>query len=49
MYLYKFAAEKQTNTVKLPAFSLRFKTEEHLLRDNESEITGENTFNKDLF
>ena len=28
---------------------LRFETEEHILRDNESEITGKNTFNGDHF
>ena len=40
---------QQTSTAKLLAFFLRFQTEESVLRVNESEITGENTFNGDLF
>ena len=35
--------------MKLPAFFLRFQTEEHVLRVNENKITGENTFNGDHF
>ena len=40
---------QQTSTAKLLAFFLRFQTEESVLRVNESEITGENTFNGDFF
>ena len=40
---------QQTSTVKLPAFFLRFQTKECILRVNKSDITGENTFNGDLF
>ena len=47
--MYQFAAAQQTSTVKLPAFFLRFQTKERILRVNESEITGENAFNRDLF
>ena len=43
--MYYFAAVQQTSTVKLPAFFLRFETEEHILRVNESEVTGESAFN----
>ena len=35
--------------MKLPAFFLKFETEECVLRVNKSEITGENTFNVDYF
>ena len=39
---------QQTSTVKLPTVFLRFQTEERLLKVDESEITGENAFNRDL-
>ena len=39
---------QQTITVKLPAFFLRFQTEECIRRVNKSGITGENAFNGDL-
>ena len=45
----QFAAAEETSTVKLPAFFLRFETEERVLRVDKSEITGENTFHEDLF
>ena len=38
---------QQTSTVKIAI--LRFHTKECILRANKSEITGENTFNGDLF
>ena len=47
--MYYFSSAQQTSTVKLPAFFLEFPTEEHVLRVNKSQITGENTFNGDLF
>ena len=34
--------------MKLPTMFLRFQTEERLLKVDESEITGENAFNRDL-
>ena len=46
--MYQFAAAQQTSTVKLPAFNLKFQTQERVLRVNKSEITGENAFNGDL-
>ena len=45
---FEFAAQ-QTSTVKLPAFFLRFQTEERVRRVNKSKITGQNTFNGDHF
>ena len=47
--MYEFAAAQQTSTLKLPAFFLRFQTEECVLRVNKSKITGENTFNGNNF
>ena len=47
--MYYVAAAQQTNTVKLPAFFLRFQTEERILMVKKGEITGENTFNGDHF
>ena len=43
------ATAQQTSTLKLPAFLLRFQTEEYVLRVNKSKITGENTFNGNNF
>ena len=44
-----FAAVQQTSTLNLPAFFLRFQTEERILRVNKSKITDENPFNGDHF
>ena len=50
LLMYQFAAMQQTSTVKISTFFiLRFQTKECILRVNKSEITGENTFNGDLF
>ena len=46
--MFQFPAADKASTVKLPAFCLRFATEECVLRVNKSEITGENAFNEDL-
>ena len=40
---------QQTSTVKLPVFYLRLQTEEHVLRVNKSEMTGENDFHAEPF
>ena len=47
--MYQFAAVQQTSTMKLPAFFVRFQTEDRVLRINKSEITGENAFNGHFF
>ena len=39
----------QTSIVEITAFYLIYETEEHVLRVNKSEITGENSFNGDHF
>ena len=46
--MYQFAAAQQASTVKMPAFTLRFQTEERILRVNKSDFTGENSFNGDI-
>ena len=40
---------QQTSTMKLPAFFVRFQTEDRVLRINKSGITGENAFNGHFF
>ena len=47
--MYQFAAAQETSKVKLPAFCLRFQTEECVLSINKSKFTSENTFNGDYF
>ena len=49
VYLYQFAAVKQTSTLNLAAFLLKFEMEESVLRVNKSQIFVENAFNLDRF
>ena len=45
----QFPVAQQTRTVKLCASFLRFQTEKLVLRVSNSEITGKNAFNGDIF
>ena len=47
--MYQFATAQENSKVKLPAFCLRFQTEECVLSINKSKFTFENTFNGDYF
>ena len=47
--MHEFAATQPTSILKLPAFFLRFQSEERVLEVNKKKINGENTFNGDSF
>ena len=44
--MYQFAAAQQNNTVKLPAFFMRFQREKRFPRVNKTRVTREDTFNR---
>ena len=40
---------QQNSTAKLPAIFLKFQNEEHVPKVDKSNITGEDTFNRNYF
>ena len=47
--MYWFAALRQTSTVKISTFPLRFQIKELFLRVNKGKITGQNTLDENYF